>query len=121
MKKFRVIMRSPDGDCSGFVLRAPERLGARDVFKALRRDDCSALFDIKIFTQDNDPGWRHVIRRPSGRRSSAISLAEYWLCQEWYHAPASRPGYRKASRGRLAFREAFPCKGDWEVDYVAEL
>lgn len=121
MKKFRVTMRSPDGDCGWFVLRAPERLGARELFKALQRDDCSVIFDVKLFTQDNEPGWRHVIRRSNGRRINSMSLAEYWLCREWYRAPVVRPGYRKASRGRLAFREAFPWKGDWEVGYVAEL
>ena len=104
MLMFELVAEINVAASSRVVLRVPENISRERLIRALDEEDANVLFDVKIFAQDNEPGWRHVMWRPDGRRKSAMSLAEYWLCRGLYPAPASRPGYRKAWRSRLAFR-----------------
>ena len=93
MNKFRLVA-DLYGATSEVLLRAPERITRARLLRALYEGNPKILFDVKVFAQDNAPGWRNVMRRPDGRRKSSMSLAEYWRC---------RGMYPKASRVLRAF------------------
>ena len=93
-------------EVSELFIRVPESLTEERFVRAIGEGDARVLSAVKIFTQDNDPGWRYIMRRSDGRRKKATSLAAYWRCRGLYRDMPTTPGYRNASRPRIAFYRA---------------